>query len=110
MNYSLNLLRFYSYGYFFSTVFLPIKTFLDGSPLAELVFLTTISVVVFLNLGLLIHKIRKGLEEGRYWAWVAGLIIFTLMSLSPLFPPGIIGLFDLLKRDTRAKFNRVATS
>lgn len=59
------------------------------------------------GLGILYHQIRKGLVEGKYWAWVSGIIVSALSLTSLFFPLGIMGLYGLLNRETRQAFNRI---
>lgn len=46
-------------------------------------------------------KVRSGLLQEKYWAWVASIIIFGTTILSLLFPIGILGMIGALKKETR---------
>jgi hypothetical protein len=46
--------------------------------------------------------------EGKYWAWVAGIIVSGMQVLSIFFPLGIMGLMGLLNSKTRQAFNAAA--
>ncbi len=61
---------------------------------------------VFLCLGMVIfiEMVCRHLKQGKYWAWIAGLILFGIYIPSLFFILGIIGLIALLKPESKAFF------
>ncbi|MFO0957529.1 MAG: hypothetical protein U0800_08695 [Isosphaeraceae bacterium] len=51
-----------------------------------------------------IEAVAVGLKRRKYWAWVAGVCIFTLYVPTLFFPLGATGLWALLTPPTRAAF------
>jgi hypothetical protein len=45
-----------------------------------------------------------GLKRRKFWAWVAGLIVFSMYAMSIFLPLGAFGLWGLLDRGSRAEF------
>lgn len=72
------------------------------------VFALLFMSLVGIGMGFLMLKIRSGLIAGKYWAWVAGLIISGMQVFSLFFPLGIMGLIGLLNTKTRQAFNAAA--
>lgn len=52
-----------------------------------------------------IEYVAYGLNQRKFWAWVAGLIIFGLYVPSAFLPLGGFGLWGLLDKGTRAEFS-----
>ena len=52
------------------------------------------------------HKVRSGLQQEKYWAWIASINLFIMTIPSFLFPIGILGLRGVLKKETRRTFAR----
>lgn len=63
---------------------------------------------VFISLGMaiFIEIVCKHLKQGKYWAWIAALILFGLYVPSLFIVLGIVGLLSLLKPETRAFFGQ----
>ncbi len=61
---------------------------------------------VFLSLGMavFIEVVCRHLKQGKYWAWIAGLILCGIYVPSLFIVLGIIGLIGLLKPETRKYF------
>lgn len=101
MKYSTAILRFASYFYLFLSIALVAAPFIiPTADQAGMIFLSVMGLVF----GFGIYKVRLALLENKYWGWVAGIIIFGMMCLSLFLPLGVVGLFELLKKDTRRRF------
>lgn len=63
---------------------------------------------VFISLGMavFIEIICRHLKQGRYWAWIAGLILCGIYIPSLFIILGIVGLLGLLKPDTKTYFQK----
>jgi Ca2+/Na+ antiporter len=65
------------------------------------------SLCVFTMIGALvvaIEVIAYGLTKRKFWAWVAGLIMFGIYVPSLFFPLGALGLWGLLDENSRREF------
>ncbi len=67
-----------------------------------------VAVTVFVSLFLLL--VSRHLEQRRFWAWVAAIVFFSLMLDTWFFPLGVLGLWGLLTKGTRAEFMGVQNS
>ena len=67
-------------------------------------FLLYISAFV-LGFVFLIAKTISGLGKRKYWAWITSIVIIGMLVPTFVFPFGIWGLYDLLKKETRNKFS-----
>jgi hypothetical protein len=103
MNPALISLRIAAILYFILAAVIVVLSFSLDKGLA-LIFM---SLVAF-GMGYLMLKIRLGLIAGKYWAWVAGIIISGMQVFSIFFPLGIMGLIGLLNTKTRQAFNAAA--
>ncbi len=103
MNPALISLRIAAVLYFVLSAFL-IGTGLVIDNGASLLFISLFSI----GFGYFILRVRSGLIAGKYWAWVAGIIISGMQVFSLFFPLGIMGLMGLLNTKTRQAFNNAA--
>lgn len=64
--------------------------------------------LVFISLGMavFIEIVCRHLKEGRYWAWIAALILFGIYVPSLFILLGILGLLALMKPETQAYFKK----
>lgn len=64
---------------------------------------------VFLCLGMavFIEIVCRHLKQGKYWAWIAGLILCGIYVPSLFIVLGIVGLIGLLKPEVRAYFSPI---
>ncbi len=103
MNPALLSLKIAQYLYFVLAAVLVVLSFtLDSG--AGLLFVSFFTI----GWGYFLVRIRRGLIEGKYWAWVAGIIISGMQVFSIFFPLGIMGLMGLLNSKTRQAFNAIA--
>lgn len=75
---------------------------LHDLPIFELVFVPISIYVLLLAVG--VEFVTRGIIRRKFWAWVAGLCIFSFYLLGPFFPFGVIGLWSLLVKGSRAEF------
>jgi hypothetical protein len=65
------------------------------------------SICLFTMIGALvsvIEVIAYGLTQRKFWAWVAGLIVFGIYVPSLFLPLGALGLWGLLDENSRREF------
>lgn len=60
--------------------------------------------VFILGFAVFIEIVVRGLDRGKFWAWVAALCISGLYIPSLFLPLGLMALIGLLDQDTRAAF------
>jgi hypothetical protein len=53
---------------------------------------------------------KNALYHRRFWAWVAGLVVFGIYTPSLFFPLGVLGLWGLLARRSRIEFGMGVTA
>lgn len=51
-----------------------------------------------------IEVVALGLRNRKFWAWIAGLCIFSMYVPSLFLPLGALGLWGLLDEGSRAEF------
>lgn len=103
MNPALLSLKIAQFLYFILAAVLVVSSFaVEGG-----VGLLVVSLFI-IGWGYFLIRIRRGLMEGKYWAWVAGIIVSGMQVLSIFFPLGIMGLMGLLNSKTRQAFNAAA--
>lgn len=103
MNSALLSLKIAQFLYFILAALLVVLSFtMEGG---AALFAFSLFVVAW---GYFMLRIRRGLLEGKYWAWVAGIIVSGMQTLSIFFPLGIMGLMGLLNTNTRQAFNAAA--
>ena len=56
-----------------------------------------------LGLAVGVEVVAYGLKHRRFWAWVAGLAIFGVYLPSGFLPLGVLGLWGLLQKASRAE-------
>jgi hypothetical protein len=61
-------------------------------------------LLFFLALAVGVEVVVYGLNRRRFWAWVAGLAIFGVYVPSGFLPLGVLGLWGLLQKASRAEF------
>lgn len=61
--------------------------------------------VFCLALAAICEVVVWGLKRGRFWAWVAGLILSSIFVFSIFLPLGVMGLVGLLEEPTRKRFS-----
>jgi len=69
-----------------------------GTPVAMLLLLFCLAMAVGIEL------VVSGLRRRKFWAWVAGIILFGLYVPSLFLPLGAFGLWGLLDEGSRARF------
>ena len=69
-----------------------------GLPLAVGMFVFCLALIAG------VEFVAFGLGRRKFWAWVAGLCIFGTYAPSLFFPLGVLGLWGLLDRGSRAEF------
>ena len=63
-----------------------------------------VGLILCLALAFGIEFVVYGLHRRKFWAWVAGLCIFSLYVSSLFLPLGALGLWGLLDSGSRAEF------
>ena len=68
--------------------------------------LATLGFVAVFSFGMVvpIEVVAYGLVKRKYWAWVAGLVIFGTYATSCFLPLGGLGLWGLLDPGSREEF------
>lgn len=87
--------------------FLLFLTFVVSDPNGEFRQVAIVSFVlslVFLFLGILYYKVCSGLKSGKFWAWIAGIILSGMWCPSIFFFIGIPALWGLVCKNTRTYF------
>jgi hypothetical protein len=51
-----------------------------------------------------VEVVAWGIHKRRFWAWIAGLIVFGTYTASLFFPLGVLGLWGLLASRSRIEF------
>jgi len=51
-----------------------------------------------------VEVVAYGIRKRRFWAWIAGLIIFGIYLPSLFLPLGVLGLWGLLAASSRVEF------
>ena len=79
-----------------------------GNPNEQMIIWGFVFLFVFLSLGMaiFIEIVCRHLKQGKYWAWIAALILCGLYVPSLFIVLGIVGLLSLLKPETRAFFGQ----
>lgn len=80
----------------------PLLMVLDESGEAKPVALFLLLFCLALVAG--IEAVVFGLRHRKFWAWVAGIILFGLYVPSLFLPLGALGLWGLLDEGSRAEF------
>jgi len=77
-----------------------------GDPYEKGIVWGFVFFLVFASLGMaiFIEIVCRHLQKGRYWAWIAGLILCGIYIPSLFIVLGIVGLMALLKPEVQAYF------
>jgi hypothetical protein len=70
----------------------------------DLFFMTWLLFAFCLPWAMGAEVIVYGLKRRKFWAWVAGLIVFGMYVMSAFLPLGAFGLWGLLDRGSREEF------
>lgn len=65
---------------------------------------TIFFVFLCLGMAIFIEIVCQHLKQGKYWAWIAGLILSGIYIPSLFFILGLIALIALLKPESKAFF------
>ncbi len=75
------------------------------SEISDVAIITASAIFTFgFGIGLFLEIIIRDLKHQRYWAWVAGIIVFGMFIPSLFFILGILGLINLLKPEVSKAF------
>ncbi len=69
-----------------------------------------IIAILCLASGIFIEYVIHYLKKGKYWAWIAGIIISAFFLASIFFILGVFALIGLLSEETRARFRANLTA
>ncbi len=84
-------------------------TLLIGSneeQLLESAFVLFFGGIIMIAFSFLFYIVKKKLEQRKYWAWIAGIIISGLMSFNIFLFLGIPCLLGLASRETQGYFSK----
>ena len=76
----------------------------DPSVPASDVAILWIGIAMCVGFGAFVEVVAWGLRNRKFWAWIAGLIVFALYVPSLFIPLGVLGLMGLLNEASRREF------